>query len=138
MKKSYRLAQEAAYAAALKTVKVTVKKVTAHKDGSASIPATEKVVAAVKRIPGVIVISAGDGEIRFTVPAAVEYHAANPPLFTEAEKAADAEAKAARKAERLAKRSAAEVAVEDEDEPETAQDEDSGEEEAPEVPENGI
>lgn len=128
MKKSYRLAQEATYAAALKEVRVVVKKVTSHKDGSASIPATEKVVAAVKRIKGVVVISEGDGEIRFTVPAALEYHTANPPLFTEEEKAAAAADKEARKAARAQKRAAAEVEVEDEGE---------GEEPASEAPDQG-
>lgn len=133
MKKSYRLAQEAAYAAALKTVKVTVKKVTAHKDGSASIPGNAAVLAAVKRIAGVTVISTGDGIIRFTVPAAVEYHTANPPLYTEEQKAAMEAEKAARKAARLAKRESAAVESEEEEGDST-----DAEEDADETPEGGI
>ncbi len=134
MKKSYRLAQEANYAAALKSVKVVVKKITAHKDGSATIPATEKVIAAVKRIEGVEVIAEGKGEITFRIPVATEYHTANPPLWTEAQKAAMAAEAAARKAERAAKRAAAEVEMDEEEE----DDSEGDEEDAPEVPEEGI
>lgn len=132
MKKSYRLAQEATYAAALKAVKVSVKKVTAHKDGSATIAANEKVAAAVKRIEGVQVLAEGKGELTFSIPAAMEYHAANPPLWTEEQKAAMAAEAAQRKAERAAKRADA-AALDEEDVSEEADDSD-----APEVPENGI
>jgi len=115
MKKSYRLNQEALYAAALKTVRVTVRKVTVHLDASATVKGDERVEKAIRRIEGVEVKSVGGGEITFRVPAAAQYDAANPPRFTEAEKAAEAAAKAERKAERASKQDAANAATLEED-----------------------
>jgi hypothetical protein len=123
LKKSYRLNMEALYAAALKSVRVTVRKVTVHLDGSATVKGDAKVEAAIRRIQGVNVLSAGGGEITFTVPNALEHHVANPPRLTEAEKAQLAAEKAQRKAERDAKRAnSAQVEddaaeVEEDDEP---------------------
>lgn len=85
MKKSYRLAQEAVYAAALKGIGITPKKVTAHRDASATVKANEKQVEKVKTLAGVEIIHEGKGEVTLRLPAAIEYHNANPPLRTEAE-----------------------------------------------------
>jgi hypothetical protein len=118
MKKSYRIAQETIYTQALATVKVKVKKVTAHRDGSATIPSNEKVNAAVKSLPGVEVLAEGKTEITFRIPAAVEYHLQNPPLLTEAERQQQEAERAAKREARAAKRTAeqgVELVEEDED-----------------------
>lgn len=109
MKKSYRLNMEALYAAALKTVRVTVRKVTVHLDASATVKGDEKVANAIRRIEGVEVLSAGGGSVTFRIPAAAQYHAEHAPRMTQAEKEAAAAEKAQRKAERAAKRAEAQV-----------------------------
>jgi hypothetical protein len=124
MKKSYRLAQEANFAAALKTVRVTVRKVTVHLDGSATVKGDEKVANAIRRIPGAEVLSAGGGSITFRVPTATEYHAEHAPRMSQAEKDAAAAEKAQRKAERAAKRAEAQVDEDGAEVEETEADED--------------
>lgn len=109
MKKGYRLAQEAAYAEALKKVRVHVRKVTVHLDASATVKGDEKVANAIRRIEGVEVLSAGGGSVTFRIPAAAQYHAEHAPRMTQAEKDAAAAEKAQRKAERAAKRAEAQV-----------------------------
>lgn len=113
MKKSYRIAQEKTYTDALASVKVKVKKVTAHRDASATIASSEKINELVKSLPGVEILAEGKTEITFRIPAAVEYHNSNPPLLTEVEKAAQEAERDARKAERDAKRANRAELVED-------------------------
>lgn len=104
MKKSYRLHQEGLYRDALKAARVQVKKVTAHKDGSATIPSNEKIVAQVKGLPGVVVLAEGKTEITFSLPAALEWHKENPPNFTQEQRNEQKAERDARKTAREAKR----------------------------------
>lgn len=115
MKKSYRIQIETIYTAALQSVRVKAKKVTAHRDASATVRGDEKVVSAVKRLPDVEVISEGKGEITFRIPAAQEYHNAHPPLFTDAEKAQQEADKEARRRERKQREDEAFMAEGDDD-----------------------
>lgn len=118
MKKSYRLHMEDLYVQALKSVRVQAKKVTAHKDASATIASNEKTAEAVKKIPGVELLNDGKTELTFRIPAAVEWHNQNPPNFTADERAAAEAERAARKAAREAKL-ASQVEGDGGDDPET-------------------
>lgn len=122
MKKSYRLHQEALYRDALKAARIQVKKVTAHKDASATIPSSERIATAVKALPDVEVLAEGKTEITFRLPAALEWHNQNPPNITPEERAQQEAERQARLAAREAKR-LAKIEAEDEDggdEPEAA------------------
>ncbi len=114
MKKSYRLAQERIYTDAITLAsngKAKPKKVTAHRDASATVWTDPKLTALIKAIPGVDILEEGKTEITFTVPAALEYHTSNPPLFTAEEK----EEMERAKAERAANRKTSDKGVEWED-----------------------
>lgn len=125
MKKSYRLHQEALYRDALKGARIQVKKVTAHKDASATIPSNEKTAEAVKKLQGVEILAEGKTELTFRLPAAVEWHAQNPPNFTAEQRAEQQAERDARKAARVAKRAEADADEDGGEEPEAEDDEQS-------------
>jgi len=104
VKKSYRIAQEKIYTDALAAVKVKVKKVTAHRDGSATIPVNEKSLPVVKGLANVEILAEGKTEMTIRIPAAVRYHNDNPPLLTEAERDAQKAEAEKKRAERAANR----------------------------------
>jgi hypothetical protein len=111
MRKDFRIQIENIHKAALESVGVKgVKKITAHRDASATVASSEKVAAAVARIPDVEVLLNGSTSITFRVPAAVQYAEARPALTTPQERA---EAKAEREARKAAKRAQDAPEVED-------------------------